>query len=318
MGFLSVSFVFLLSYHPSTTTTPNATTLTTTPGDDNTFWKHEWDKHGTCISSFDPPCFTDYTPKSEVPPYFQKAVTLFQSRDSYSALKSAGIVPAAGKKYAKTDVANALAAAHAGKAVTLDCDDAGAINQIWYQFNVRGSAIDGDYEPADPVGSSGSCPAMVSYPPKGSGGGGGGGGGGGTTTTTTKAPAPTTPPSPGTSFQGKGYLDVVGADGTRNGCLISDGSWYTTGTCATYTATTSGSDGFTLKSSKGPCKAAGGQAFKCASAGEGTVFEDEGEGRLGLQGTQGWSAAKVPSGTGREGITPGAGAVGVSVVWRGV
>lgn len=36
-----------------------------------------------------------------------------------------------------------------------------------------------------------------------------------------------------------GYLTAV-TDGTETGCLISSGTWYVSGTCATYTATASG------------------------------------------------------------------------------
>ncbi len=52
-------------------------------GDDETFWEHEWAKHGTCISTLDPGCYTDYTGQEEVVDFFQKTVDLFQGLDSY-------------------------------------------------------------------------------------------------------------------------------------------------------------------------------------------------------------------------------------------
>jgi ribonuclease T2 len=58
--------------------------------------------------------------------------------------------------------------------------------------------------------------------------------------------------------------------GSQTGCLISAGTWYTSGTCATYTATGSGS-GFTLKSSKGSCGISSSK-FTCASSVTATVF----------------------------------------------
>lgn len=41
----------------------------------------------------------------------------------------------------------------------------------------------------------------------------------------------------GSSVSGEGYWEAY-YDGDNDGCLISGGTWYTTGTCATYDATT--------------------------------------------------------------------------------
>lgn len=53
-------------------------------GDDESFWEHEWGKHGTCISTLNPRCYTGYSPQQEVVDYFQKVVDLFKTLDSYS------------------------------------------------------------------------------------------------------------------------------------------------------------------------------------------------------------------------------------------
>jgi ribonuclease T2 len=53
-------------------------------GDNESFWEHEWAKHGTCISTLKPSCYTDYTPQEEVPDFFQKTVDIFQTLDSYT------------------------------------------------------------------------------------------------------------------------------------------------------------------------------------------------------------------------------------------
>lgn len=52
-------------------------------GNDESFWEHEWGKHGTCISTLEPACYTDYVPQQEVVAYFQKTVDLFKTLDSY-------------------------------------------------------------------------------------------------------------------------------------------------------------------------------------------------------------------------------------------
>ena len=57
-------------------------------GDDESFWEHEWGKHGTCISTLEPSCYTSYTPQEEVPDFFQKTVDLFQTLDSYTVSHS--------------------------------------------------------------------------------------------------------------------------------------------------------------------------------------------------------------------------------------
>jgi ribonuclease T2 len=52
-------------------------------GDDESFWEHEWAKHGTCISTLEPECYSDHTATEEVVDYFQKAVDLFKTLPSY-------------------------------------------------------------------------------------------------------------------------------------------------------------------------------------------------------------------------------------------
>jgi ribonuclease T2 len=55
-------------------------------GDNESFWEHEWGKHGTCISTLKPSCYTGYTATQEVPDFFQKTVDLFKTLDSYTVL----------------------------------------------------------------------------------------------------------------------------------------------------------------------------------------------------------------------------------------
>lgn len=59
-------------------------------GDDESFWEHEWGKHGTCYSTLQPSCYTNYTPQEEVVDFFNQVVTLFKTLPTYT-VRSIGI-----------------------------------------------------------------------------------------------------------------------------------------------------------------------------------------------------------------------------------
>lgn len=53
-------------------------------GDDEDFWEHEWNKHGTCMSTLEPKCYNGYKGQAEVVDYFQITVDLFKGLDSFA------------------------------------------------------------------------------------------------------------------------------------------------------------------------------------------------------------------------------------------
>ena len=53
-------------------------------GNDEEFWEHEWNKHGTCMTTLRPSCYVGYTSQAEVKDYFEIAVRLFKTLDSYA------------------------------------------------------------------------------------------------------------------------------------------------------------------------------------------------------------------------------------------
>ena len=120
-------------------------------GNDESFWEHEWGKHGTCISTFDTSCYTDHVPTQEVVDYFQKTLQLFSVLDTYSFLKDAGIVPSATKTYTYAEIRKALVQDRHVNA-TIECSGANSteLDEVYYYYNVYGSAQDGTYIPAQP------------------------------------------------------------------------------------------------------------------------------------------------------------------------
>ncbi|KAL9002580.1 MAG: hypothetical protein Q9188_004491 [Gyalolechia gomerana] len=275
-------------------------------GNDESFWEHEWDKHGTCISTLEPGCYTDYKPQEEVVAYFQKTVDLFKTLDSYAFLSTAGILPSTTKTYTSAEISAALAKPR-GVQVSIQCRN-GELDEIWYFYNVRGSVQTGTFVPTEPDGAKSNCPATgIKYLPKGSSG---------TPPSTTLSTVTTAPPSPtpGVPFSGGGTLPVT-SGGKVNGCIISGGTWYTTGTCATFTAAASGT-GFTLTSSKGKC-AVSNDVLTCASTvTEPTVFSTM-DGKLVYNGSSGFYTSSVPTGSIQASVSVVQQTTALTIGWKG-
>ncbi|MCJ1454165.1 ribonuclease T2-like [Mycoblastus sanguinarius] len=139
-------------------------------GTDESFWEHEWEKHGTCISTLEPSCYTDYVPQEEVVDFFQKVVDLFQTLPSYTWLSDAGIVPSSEDTYTSAEILAALKTPR-GVTAVIQCEDTNELDEIWYFYDVQGSVQNGTFIPTNPDGSTSDCPAKgVKYLPKSGGG----------------------------------------------------------------------------------------------------------------------------------------------------
>lgn len=134
-------------------------------GDDESFWEHEWDKHGTCISTLEPSCYTGYKSGEEAADYIKKTISLFKELPTYKWLSEAGIEPSDEKTYTYEEIEDALAGQH-GARVTIGCKGK-TLSEVWYHFNVKGSLQEGEFVATEPDGSKGSCPdSGIKYAPK--------------------------------------------------------------------------------------------------------------------------------------------------------
>ncbi len=118
-------------------------------GDDESFWDHEWEKHGTCISTLQPSCYTNYVPQEEVVDFFTTTVNLFQTLPSYTWLSNAGIVPSSTATYTSAAIMAALKAPR-GVDVVIRCQNTNELDEIWYFYDVKGSVQSGTFIPTPP------------------------------------------------------------------------------------------------------------------------------------------------------------------------
>ncbi|THH33249.1 hypothetical protein EUX98_g895 [Antrodiella citrinella] len=213
-------------------------------GNDESFWEHEWNKHGTCMSTLEPQCILGFNEeaRTDIIIFLKRTIGLYQNLNTFEFLERKNIVPTTTKTYKFADVLSALVAA-TGKTPTVQCDGTNNafLNELWYHFETKGSVVDGIFLHADPdPGSDSNCPEDVYYWPKGA---------------PLPTPSPTSTsaaPSP-TSTEDKGTIQVYTATGSNVGCILSKGTW-SQQTCATFRPTLGSAAGsIQLTSSKGPC-----------------------------------------------------------------
>ncbi|CAK9441334.1 uncharacterized protein LODBEIA_P52030 [Lodderomyces beijingensis] len=127
-------------------------------------WEHEYNKHGTCMNTLNPPCFdSGFKEHEQAVNFYKKTVEIWSQLDTYEFLAAAGIYPTVAKQYKLADVQRALADAHGGE-VYVGCLD-GAIDEIWYYHNLQGNVLTGTYKAIDSLTNS-TCKENVWYIPK--------------------------------------------------------------------------------------------------------------------------------------------------------
>ncbi|KIW37343.1 uncharacterized protein PV06_10390 [Exophiala oligosperma] len=116
-------------------------------------WSHEWNKHGTCISTLEQGCYPsssthEYSDSDEssdsnldlgILDYFIHTTSLFRTLDTYTILSEAGIVPSHEVRYTLQDLEDAISSSPYNHPVTFRCTHSGELNEIWYHFSVMGS-----------------------------------------------------------------------------------------------------------------------------------------------------------------------------------
>ncbi|KAG8168967.1 hypothetical protein KVR01_001716 [Diaporthe batatas] len=271
------------------------------------FWEHEWSKHGTCISTIEPSCYSGYQTGEEAVDFFKIVVNLFKSLDTYTVLSKAGIVPSNTATYTSSQIIKAISASFGQDPVIL-CNS-NTLYQIYYGFFTNGPLADNAFVPAAVTGQSSSCPSTgIKYPLKS--------GASPTSSTKTSTATATTaaPTATGTSVTGSGYWNAQ-YNGNADGCLISSGTWYVGGTCATY-KTTATSGGFTMTSSKGNCGVVSG-AISCGSGVALSTFSVAG-GLLAYNGQTKFYASAVPSGSTQASVYTASNTYSVTFQWQSV
>ncbi|RYP26124.1 hypothetical protein DL767_008164 [Monosporascus sp. MG133] len=138
-------------------------------GNDGRFWAHEFNKHGTCVSTLDTECYDAYKTAQELADYFTKAVDVFKTLPSYEWLAEADIVPSTTATYARAAIQDALKGAY-NQTVIVNCNKNKELSELRYHCNVLGSVQTGNFVTVEPLGSSTNCPRTgIKYLPKRSG-----------------------------------------------------------------------------------------------------------------------------------------------------
>lgn len=215
-------------------------------GDDESLWEHEYNKHGTCIRTIKPKCYSNPKRNQNVYDFYRIAVNLYKKLNTYKFLTDAGIEPSTTKTYTKDQIQKALNKGFGEKTVYFKCDKSNALQEVWYFHHIKGSVLGEQFVEINALSSSGCSNLGIKWVPKGEKAG----------------PTPTSSNGGSKPTGTKGNIKVEG----KSGCLISNGKYYEKGTCASFTFAKATFGGYNIKSSKGYCGVDGKGQFACGSS----------------------------------------------------
>ena len=259
-------------------------------GNDESLWIHEFNKHGTCIKTIRPICYTrwnsdgtdvlsvDYDgyKKQAVYDYFRVAFNLYSKLNTFEILQKHGITPSVDATYSRKQIQDALANEFGGKQVYIGCDSRNALNEIWYFHLLQGSLLGEDFKRIDSFKTFGRCKVdRIKFYPKG------------------YIPSNNgrlTPGEPGSSMRG-----LIGLSGVE-GHLIKNGRWIVKGIPANFELIKAPFGNYYLKSRTGYCRLSNSNAIVCnKNINNASQFDyDAQKGYLGYSSSYEWSAEEYP------------------------
>lgn len=158
-------------------------------GRNSNLWAHEWNKHGTCVSTIEPECYArdqnkpnppEQFPHNDILDYFTQTVLLYTTLPTFEFFARHGIVPSYEKTYELNNLLQAIRDSQHGRGVTIRCRNHNELSEIWYSFNARaelrnaldlwwdGNKMWNSWVPADPLHElTSNCPPNgIKYIPK--------------------------------------------------------------------------------------------------------------------------------------------------------
>ncbi|KAF2416530.1 ribonuclease T2 [Tothia fuscella] len=137
------------------------------------FWAHEFSKHGTCMSTFDTPCYgPSYVEHEDVVDFFETTILYDQRLPTWGWLSAANVRPSNSTNYTLSEFQSALSKGY-GALPYIGCSGprynntvAGAgsrdtgftvISEVWYYYNVFGHPREGNWIHLNATGSNSSC-----------------------------------------------------------------------------------------------------------------------------------------------------------------
>ncbi|KAG8822465.1 ribonuclease T2-like [Serendipita sp. 399] len=141
---------------------PSVDTFITDGSSNAHFWAHEFSKHGTCFSTFDKKCYSDYKEHEDVINFFDTVSRTFLKYPTYTWLEQAQIVPSNSTTYKLSDIEAALREG-SGATPYLGCKGK-RLSEVWYYSHAKGQVQDVDFVPVETITKS-KCPNDgIQYP----------------------------------------------------------------------------------------------------------------------------------------------------------
>ncbi|OBA28059.1 ribonuclease T2 [Hanseniaspora valbyensis NRRL Y-1626] len=275
-------------------------------GNDESLWVHEYNKHGTCINTMKPNCYsrwfenesvTEEDPdeyqklvKRGIYDYFDITMKLYKNLNTFEFLQNYNITPSEEKTYTRKEISEALSESFNDKQVFFKCDRYKGLNEIWYyHLLARGSPILNDidsFEAIDSFKSFSNCPETgIHFYPKGY-----------------SPPSYSPPPSrPGNGKKklGTGSMRISTKKGTLTGFLTNKGKWMSRGTEANYELYDAEFGNINIRTRMGYCSVNAQNMFECGSKYNKNPMQfnyDENSGIISCLGKETWYAERYPSG----------------------